>query len=337
MDPNNLPSENTPPPVTTTDAAVAAVKSLMDQQASAAAKAQADSINIVDPTLPPPAAPAQTPTEKPAEPPATLPGATVEGALTPELLQRAAAVDISKAEAERLGAAATRRLVSNLERQQYQQPQYEAGPVQQPPQQPQGRKKIELPKTWKDANGEEHELEWNPGLVSALETLDERAARAEERAERAEQVLQQQQIAARDRQAQSMFKAFDAALAKATHLHDVLGSGDQFSCTPTERSARVRFLSRIEALQAADAQAGLPPQDFNEVFEQAEASLYPAKITLKATEKVNKELTERTRNAAGQFISRPSATTRANDMPKGDARAIAALEAKFREYGLNSY
>lgn len=302
----SLPSENPPPQVTPEDAARAAVKVVLEKQDAENAQAVRDQYTIVDPGQK--AAPSPT-EEKPEPTPVAKTESKPEPKIEERLLERIAALE------ERLSA-----------RTEYE-------PVPQNQEEP----LIALPSKRKNAEGQEETIDWEPEVVEFAnktnKTVSELRAEVNRLKESDQQREQRLQFQARELKSQ----AFDQWAAKETSIHDVIGTGDRATATKQEFAVRNQIYMTAESIENVYRQSGQRPPSWEECCERAKAAILPEKVTQAVKSATQKELSDRLRDSAGKYISRPNPVGKVSDLPKGDARAKAALAQELRKQGYDSY
>jgi hypothetical protein len=304
-----------------------------------------DSLDIRDPGRP-----AQPPTtdakeaQRPDAParPNTIAGASADG-LSNDLLNRAARAGIAEAEAREYSPALLTKTLDRLERQsyaidpepfpfeeptgfqpqpwqgqpaapQYQQQPPAPDPRYQPPQQSQ------LPRL----DPEKYE----PDLVQAWDAQQQLILRQQQTLEAQQQQWQQwqqQQLAQQQAQAQQVqvqqFRQVEALITRDTDMKDVFGDGPAQRVAPQHIQARAQLAGLMDSLLERGVAS-----DMDSAYRLAKTSLYGQRVS----EQTQREISERARNSAGQFISRPTSTNRTNELPHGTDRAIAAVTAAMR-------
>lgn len=347
-------------PVTQTskiEAAEAAVKALMDKQAAESEQALKDSLDIRDPARerpplnpPPESIPLQSSTisgTQPAKPSprgdvavtnsasgiqGTIPGANV---IPEALLEKAAGIGLTAKEVETLGVDRVRQLVANYARVPEPEPAvpdfrfdpYTGQPMgQNESKEAQIERGLGKPKTkiLNEQTGQEEEWDWDPSMrefadttIKELQTTKQQLAQLQQR----EQARQQQAVARRDTRD---FNVLENCFQQDEAFANVFGRGPAEKLIGTDaHTARHRVAKAVDALVSSGAAANIP-----EAYEIAKAGIYRQQVGQAAQAQVY----DRARNAAGQFVARPSATDRADsEMPKGEARALKTLKHMLGE------
>jgi hypothetical protein len=303
----SLPSENPPPPVTAESIARAAIQVGLEKQDADAAKAVREQYTIEDPGQKPAPKPEARVEPEPANvEPATKPEAKVNE----QLLER----------------------IAQLEERLNNRVEYEPAPQQT------REPLIKLPSKRRNAEtGQEEPMEWEPEVVEfatntnrIIEQLAGEVNRLKETDAQRDQRLAWQ---AREHKSE----AFDQWIAKEESLHDVLGSGTRGTVSKSEFEARNQIYLAAEAIENVFRQTGKRPPSWEECLGRAKAAIHPERVAAGVRSATQKDLSDKLRDSAGKFISRPQPAGKLNDMPKGDARAKAALGAKLREQGYEEY
>lgn len=324
-----LPQQSTSTEVTPAQAVATIAQQIVESKAQDAKTKFEDSLDIRDPGQPKPDDAPAAP-EKPA--PRTIPGATPDGGLTEELLDRAVAIDIPEVEARAMQPATLRRMVTRLEQASGQrQPQPQLAPAQPPQFQPEPLPLEDEFDSLPQLDPEKYE----PELVQALQARDrhfqERVKRAEQQALQTQQQFQAQaqQVAARENQRQ--FNQLEKLFQDDKDMVDVFGDGKAHELVGTKsHAARQRVAVRMDSIAREYVQSGQQPPAIEELYEEAKAGLYRDHSAKKAERKV----AEKAKARAGQFIARPTASNVSSELPKGVERAEQAVAAKLRErYG----
>lgn len=321
--------------------AVAAATAVLDKQRADARQAQIDSLDIRDPgqvrRTPPPS---QEPTPSPVAAP-SIPGATADGGYTEELLDRAHAAGIPEHEARQYPAPLLEKAVSQIE-QAYSQfepePQFPQQQFQQQFQQPQQQQQNQLLMPAALPPPKDESIVWDDALVEAWQhnqnvlqqQMQINAALYQEQQQMRQQ-LEQLVGGSHEQQNREDRQTMDRLFSADKEYADVIGQGQFHDVQGTRfQSVRQQVGIRMETILAEDEAYGRQ-RPIDAVYKEAMQSLFGSRA---AQQQIN-QLGERLRNRAGQFVARPTQTTRSNELPPGVERAEAAVEKLLNEQRAN--
>lgn len=97
---------------------------------------------------------------------------------------------------------------------------------------------------------------------------------------------------------------------------------------------RVRTWKEMEALQRADSFLGRAPRSEKELFKVATQSLFGDKLSKQASKSASQRSKKQIRDHMGRFSQRPTKRVTDENLSP-DEKALAAVKAKFKEYGIN--
>jgi hypothetical protein len=327
----------TPATVTPEQASTAAAAQVVADRIAEQEKRVADSLDIRDPGRPRESpSPEQIQLQQAASQ-KPIRGATADGGYTPDLLARAASQQIPEAEARQYQPQHLERLLGRLESQPVFEPDYEEEPQQQPfafdpytgqplQQQPQ---QFNLPPL--DPAKYEGDLveAWEHNRQLLYQQQQELAEmRGQARAQ--QQQFQQAQQAARQQQDMRDYNTLEAAIARDESMKDVFGTGPAHQLVGTSHhAARAQVANLMDDMSHGMVRRGQPVPDVTTLYQMAKQALYGQRGNTGPQE----QTLERMRNRAGQFIARPTATTRADGwegLPQGEDRAVGAVAQALR-------
>lgn len=332
--------------VTPSQAAGAASAAVVADRIAEQEKRLSDSLDIRDPGQQ-----RQTPESQVQAPlvaaqrsagPTTLPGATPDGGLTPDLLGRASQFGISAEDARQTAPGVLSRLLDRLEyqgqQQQWQQPEpepdygsdflfdpYTGQSYQQQNQLP------ELPRLDPNAVVPELAEPWNQ-MVDYLQQQQAIIAEQNQRLANTEQQFQQHAQAIQQQQNARDFQTLEGLIQKDDGYRDVLGEGPLQNIQGTrQHAARAEIANMMDAMRVNYAQRGQPSPDIETLYNRAKVAIHGDRQAQQQVQQAGNQVIERMRDRSGQFIRRPTATTRASDdLPHGVERAERAVASAMR-------
>jgi hypothetical protein len=313
----------TPSQVTETNAAQLVASRLAEHE-----RRLNDSLDIRDPSVPRDAPAPSDSTPAKTQDPTTIAGAKPDGGITSDLLDRAAQVGLTAEDAKGLTPAALLRTVGILESRQYEpEPEYEPEP--QPQWTPDAYLESlnqQLPSL--QGLKAEDGSEFDPSLIGAVSARDQAYQRELAALHQQNQALaaQQQQFIAQQqaRETEQQHRSLEGLIAKDEDYKDVLGDGPASSLVGTRH-----FQTRLQIANAMDDLAA-GYRNRRQVVPDTETLYQKAKLVVVGARQP-KVTVDKMRNSSGQFISRPTATTRNGEATDPTSRAIAAVAAKLRE------
>jgi hypothetical protein len=157
---------------------------------------------------------------------------------------------------------------------------------------------------------------YEPDLVQAWDAQQQLILRQQQTLEAQQQQWQQwqqQQLAQQQAQAQQVqvqqFRQVEALITRDTDMKDVFGDGPAQRVAPQHIQARAQLAGLMDSLLERGVAS-----DMDSAYRLAKTSLYGQRVS----EQTQREISERARNSAGQFISRPTSTNRTNELPSWD-------------------
>ncbi len=298
-----------------------------DKAAEAKAAIEAE-YAVVDPGAPkPPEEPEEhvTPSGSSPRKPDTIKGTSVEP--PEELLRRAEQAGISAEEARATPPSILRRLLDRHEpifepepeppAQQFLFDPYTGQPLQKPQEQA-----FQFP----ELDPEKYE----PELVAAVAQQNEFLQRMAEQNRQLEQALNQQTAAQQQRQSQDDFRTVEKLFQSDEDYADLFGKGPASSLDSAAHRARAEVAVLMDDMANGYRSRGQAPPDVETLYERAKYALHGQRTADRLAEK---KVMDRIRNREGQFVKRPTATTRNNEPPPGPDRAVSAVSRLLREQG----
>ncbi len=317
-------------PVTPSQAGAATAAQVVADRLAEHEKRLSDSLDIRDPSVPREPAPAETPKSS-TQQPQMIAGASADGGITSDLLDRAVQVGISLDDAKAYTPASLLKTIGLLESRQYEPEYYEPEPQQQQSQwTPEGY--IEQLQSRLPPLGAEDGMEVDSKLAASIYARDQ--AYQQELAQlhqQNQQILAQQQqaqAAQQRRESEQQYRSLESLMQKDADYKDVLGEGPAASLVGTRHHiVRSQIANTMDDLAAGYQRRGQVVPDTETLYAKAKVVV----VGDRAAVKQQQTTIERLRARNGQFIAPPTATTRNREDGTPTDRAVRAVAAKLRE------
>lgn len=298
------------------------------------ARVKEDLEGVVDPGAPPEPEPDEAPEAKPAaEPPPTKAGEAEEPAIPPSLLERARDHGLTEDDVKELGdAGKLEKILTSLDRaavRERRQPEQKPEPKAEE-QKPEPKQK---PRSLRERNEEfkaKGEYAYDDGLVERDEWVSSQIEELRGVIEEVAPMLQE----LHDERVRKHHDDLDSTFAElADDLAPAVGKQKygELKADSAEMKARLAIIDAAKALQGSYKRQGRPMPPDKELLKRAAAALYHEEAGKRAAEKATKDVADKLRNRAGQFVSKPSG--RRGVPASNESEAAKLLEAGLRELG----